>query len=128
MSKKTQKKNGGFVYLVRNLEDEGEHKGCWITWTSHSFSPSLLFFLYCGWWTLKKRCFFFFVILIFFIKLKLKFRVPQILGCYSYNYFLNPRDSVLWSKQFGSLHHLHHHFMHIYEDPPLMSITHKANS
>lgn len=40
-----------FCILVRR----GEHKGCWITCTSPSFSSSLLFFLYCGWWTLKKR-------------------------------------------------------------------------
>lgn len=42
------------------MDGRGEHKGCKITWISHSlFLPpsSLLFFLYCDlitWWTLKE--------------------------------------------------------------------------
>jgi hypothetical protein len=74
MSKKTtQGRNGGlvwfglvcvYIYIYFGLEEEErreeaeeeeegrgrEHKGCWITCTSHSFflPLPLLFFLYCG--------------------------------------------------------------------------------
>lgn len=98
-----------FCILVRR----GEHKGCWITCTSPSFSSSLLFFLYCGWWTLKKR-----------------WRkggshgpgfkaaaatTPQSKGFRGYD------QNSIWVPPSSSSPSFH-----AYEDPPLTSITYKA--